>query len=199
MSEPENLLHSGAEVYYYPFVLHNEEAEDYMQTLSREINWKQEPIKIFGRQIMQPRLTALYGDPDRPYTYSGITMTPSKWTATLLELKAIADRLSGNVSSSVLLNLYRDGNDHMGWHRDNERMLGQAPIIASVSLGAKRKFQLRNYLHKKEIRTIILEPGSVLVMKGNTQQLWEHRLPKANKENMPRINLTFREVLHQQP
>ena len=139
-------------------------------------------------------MTAWYGDEDKSYTYSGVTMEALPWTAALQEIKSAADRLSGEISTSVLLNLYRDGSDSMGWHRDNEKMLGKTPVIASVSLGATRLFQFRNYNTKTDIISLELEAGSVLIMKGESQQYWEHRLPKKPKLNGARINLTFRRV-----
>lgn len=190
----ENILSGQGEVYYYPKVFDNKTSEEYFKVLLSEIRWKQEPVKLFGREIMQPRLTAWYGDEDKSYTYSGITMQAYPWIKPLIEIKEQADRIAGSKSTSALLNLYRDGNDGMGWHRDNEKMLGRTPVIVSVSFGAARIFQLRNYHTKKELVSLELEPGSILVMKGESQQHWEHRIPK--RANIPgaRINLTFREI-----
>jgi alkylated DNA repair dioxygenase AlkB len=193
----QNLLPNQGEVYYFPEAIDEERSSYFFDVLLAQIPWRQEPVKLFGREIMQPRLTAWHGDPDNSYTYSGITMKASPWTPELLQIKGIADRLSGVCSNSVLLNLYRDGNDGMGWHRDNEKMLGKMPTIASVSFGATRTFQLRNYHSKQNIISINLNPGSILIMKGESQQHWEHRLPKKKSIAGVRINLTFRQILRQ--
>lgn len=191
---PKNLLPFDGEVYYYPSVFDQKQSQDVLNELMANIHWKQEPVRLFGRDIMQPRLTAWYGNSDKSYTYSGVTMAPEKWTKALLEIKARVETLSKAVFTSVLMNLYRDGNDYVGWHRDNEKMLGPAPTIASISFGAARVFQLRNYTDKKNKVSVLLEPGSVLLMCGCTQKFWEHRLPKASRLTDPRINLTLRKI-----
>ena len=187
-----NLLPYGGELYYIPDVFAREQGEAYFNQLFTEIRWKQEPIKIFGREVMQPRLTAWYGDVMKPYAYSGITMAPNHWIHPLLEIKSVAEKFSGAESSSALLNLYRDGNDGLGWHRDNEKVLGPTPSIASVSLGAVRTFQLRDYKDKKNLISLDLQPGSIVIMRGASQQMWEHRVPKSKKVLGARINITFR-------
>ena len=187
-----NLLPYGGELYYIPNAFTREQSDAYFNQLFTEIRWKQEPIKIFGKEVMQQRLTAWYGDITKPYAYSGITMEPNHWIHPLLEIKSVADKYSGAESSSALLNLYRDGNDGLGWHRDNEKVLGPAPTIASVSLGAVRTFQFRDYKDKKNVISIELEAGSIVVMRGASQQAWEHRVPKAKKVAGARINITFR-------
>lgn len=192
--QEKNLLSFDGEVYYYPAVFSEQESKFFFNELATNIRWKQEPVKLFGKEIMQPRLTAWYGNSDKPYTYSGITMVPETWTRALLDIKARAEKLSGALFTSVLMNLYRNGNDYMGWHRDNEKMLGPAPTIASVSFGAPRVFQLRNYANKDNRISVLLEPGSILLMCGPTQKFWEHRLPKAPKLKEPRINLTLRNI-----
>lgn len=195
MDQPVNLLPSDGEVYYYPAVFSEAERNEYFNILFSGIRWKQEPVKIFGREILQPRLTAWYGDPDKSYTYTGLTMQADQWVHPLIDIKKIADQYSGVESTSALLNLYRDGNDGLGWHRDNEKMLGTEPVIASVSLGAPRLFQLRNYHNKQQVISIELEPGSLLIMKGASQKNWEHRVPKSKNEHGARINITFRRVI----
>lgn len=192
MTLGNNLLPYGGELYYIPNAFTGEQNDVYFNQLFTEIRWKQEPIKIFGREVMQPRLTAWYGDISKPYAYSGITMAANHWIHPLLEIKSVADKLSGAESSSALLNLYRDGNDGLGWHRDNEKVLGPAPTIASVSLGAVRTFQLRDHKNKSHLLSLDLAPGSVVIMKGATQQIWEHRVPKSKKVTGARINITFR-------
>lgn len=191
----ENLLPYGGEMYYFPDVIPLDKSEEYFNRLFAEIRWKQEPIKIFGREIMQPRLTAWYGDASKPYTYSGITMEPNHWVHPLLQIKSVAEHYSGSESTSALMNLYRDGNDGMGWHRDNEKSLGAEPVIASVSLGATRTFQVRHYGKKRPLISIELQPGSLVVMKGESQSVWEHRIPKTAKARGARINITFRTIV----
>ena len=191
----QNLLPFQGEVDYYPAFFTSEESEQYFQCLINEINWKQEPIQIFGKKIMQPRLTAWYGDAAKEYSYSGITMQPHLWTNNLLEIKHKIETIEEVNFSSALMNLYRDGKDSMGWHRDNEKELGQNPVIASVSFGASRVFQLRNYQDKTLVKSIELGSGSLLIMKGETQHFWEHRIPKTSKTIGARVNLTFRVIV----
>jgi alkylated DNA repair dioxygenase AlkB len=147
---------------------------------------------MFGKKVMQPRLTALYGDEGISYSYSGITMEPIPWSKTLLEIKGKVEEVAEARFSHVLLNFYRDGQDSMGWHRDNEASLGPEPVIASVSFGVSRRFQFRNYVDKKEKLQIELGHGSLLLMKGACQDRWEHQIPKSKKVSGERINLTFR-------
>lgn len=191
--EPVNLLPFNGEVLYYPSFFGKTESGRYLQSLQTEIDWKQEPVVLFGKQIMQPRLTAWYGS--KGYSYSGITMQPQPFAAVLPELKQAAEAMAKVEFNSCLLNNYRNGNDSMGWHRDNEKNLGKSPVIASLSFGAARKFQFRNYEEKTLIKTLFLEHGSLLLMRGKTQQCWEHRLPKQSKSTEPRINITFRSVI----
>jgi alkylated DNA repair dioxygenase AlkB len=189
-----NILPYGGELYYLPDVIPRDKSNEYFNQLFAEVRWKQEPIKIFGKEIMQPRLTAWYGDIEKPYTYSGLTMEANHWIHPLLEIKSIAEKYSGTDSSSALMNLYRDGNDGLGWHRDNEKVLGATPTIASVSLGASRIFQVRNYKEKKPVFSLELQPGSLVIMKGESQKVWEHRVPKTKKVHGARINITFRTI-----
>jgi alkylated DNA repair dioxygenase AlkB len=193
--DPVNLLPFDGEACLFSYAFSKEESDHYLIELQRGIAWKQEPIKIFGKEVMQPRLTAWYGDPDKAYRYSGITMKPLQWTDTLLEIKEKAEFISGHKFNSVLLNFYRSGQDSMGWHRDNEKELGTDPVIASVSLGAERKFQFRHYKNQKTVISLELEHGSLLLMSGATQNNWQHRLPKSGIAHKPRINLTFRNII----
>ncbi len=190
-----NLLPFDGEAWYYPRFLEQSKADHYLAILLDEIAWRQEPIKIFGKEVMQPRLTSWYGDPGKIYSYSGITMIPQSWTTALGELKHNTGSFAQSSFNSALLNLYRDGNDSMGWHRDNEKELGPRPVIASLSLGGPRIFQFRSHLHKDQLKSIELIHGSLLVMKGDTQEKWEHRLPKSKIAKTPRINITFRKIL----
>jgi len=169
------------------------EAAQVFRTLLEEIDWKQRSIRIMGREVLQPRLTAWYGDAE--YTYSGVTLAPLRWTPLLSELRdhLIAD--VGECFNSVLCNMYRTGADSMGLHSDDEKELGPRPVIASVSLGAARRFVLRN--KRKKVPPVIIEltHGSLLVMGGTTQALWKHAVPKDPSTIGPRINLTFRRIL----
>jgi alkylated DNA repair dioxygenase AlkB len=163
------------------------------QGLLAQTPWAHHTITVFGRRVPAPRLSAWYGDPGGTYSYSGLRLEPRPWTAVLLAVKETAEGLAAARFNSVLLNLYRDGRDSVGWHSDAEPELGRDPVIASVSLGAARRFILEH----KERRTRValdLEPGSVLVMAGATQHHWRHRLPKTSQAVGPRINLTFRAV-----
>jgi alkylated DNA repair dioxygenase AlkB len=187
-----NLLPHKGEAYLYPHHFSKELSDGYYKALLDEVNWKHEPIKLFGKEVMQPRLTAWYADSGKSYSYSGISMQGNEWTNTLLQIKKSIEELSQVTFNSALLNLYRDGQDSMGWHRDNEKELGLHPTIGSVSFGASRKFQLREYHTKDNLRTIDLDHGSFLFMCGETQPNWEHRVPKTTKVNSPRINITFR-------
>jgi alkylated DNA repair dioxygenase AlkB len=189
-----NLLPFDGAAYLVPNAFVIEESDYYLTALQYNIAWKQEPIKIFGKEVLQPRLTSWYGDEDKMYTYSGITMKPLPWTNTLLQIKEKVEYITTYKFNSVLLNFYRDGQDSMGWHRDNEKELGTDPAIASVSFGAVRKFQFRHYKDQKKIISLELEHGSLLMMSGSTQSHWQHRLPKSNIVQ-PRINLTFRNII----
>ncbi len=191
----DNLLPFDGEVQFMPEFFNQAECSNYLHHLKTVIQWKQEPIFLFGKQIMQPRLTAYCGDKDRPYGYSGITMETQPWYPFMQEIRAKVESAASLKFNGVLLNYYRHGQDSMGWHRDNEKELGVNPVIASVSFGAERNFQFRHYTNKKELRSIVLNNGSLLLMKGATNHHWEHQLPKSKKINGERINLTFRMVL----
>ena len=186
----ENLLPYNGDVRFYQQFYETKEANLIFEQLKSEIDWKHEPIKIFGKMVMQPRLTAWYGD--KGYGYSGIFMQPQPWTALLFEIKCKIEKFSGANYNSVLLNQYRDGKDSNGWHRDNEKGLGELPNIASLNFGATRKFQMRNYTTKKDLQNIYLTHGSLLLCKDQTQNYWEHTIPKTSQIVTPRINLTFR-------
>lgn len=195
MIVPEkNLLPEKGEALYYPHFFTKEESEVFFERLLKEVKWKHEPIKIFGKEIMQPRLTAWFSDSGRGYSYSGITMQAYPWNDVLLAIKNKIETVAAINFNSALLNLYRDGNDSVGWHRDNEKELGAEPVIGSVSLGAPRVFQLREYKKKENIISQKLLHGSLLIMRGESQQHWEHRLPKTTKRLSERINITFRVV-----
>ncbi len=184
----------GANITYYPSFISSEKASEYFQELLEETPWQQDDIKVFGKVYKQPRLTALFGDKEKSYTYSGITMHPKPFTPLLLEIKTLVEATSNSSFTTVLLNLYRDGDDSNGWHSDDEKELGENPVIASVSLGVKRIFHLRHKKDEKIRYSIALNHGSLLLMQDETQHNWQHQLPKSKKIHDPRINLTFRVI-----
>ncbi|UYQ93397.1 alpha-ketoglutarate-dependent dioxygenase AlkB [Chitinophaga horti] len=191
-----NLLPFDGEAYLFPQLFTAAESDTFFRRLQQETAWKQEPIKMFGKEVMQPRLTAWYGDADKSYTYSGITMQPRAWNEVLTTIKTKVESAAQQVFSSALLNYYRNGQDSMGWHRDNEKQLGINPVIASVSFGAARTFKLRHYEKKAPVVSLELTHGSLLLMAGTTQHHWEHALPKTTKVQEGRINITFRKILY---
>ena len=188
---PANLLPCDGAVFLYPDALPQADADRLFSELRGGIEWRQEVATLMGRRVAIPRLTAWHGAAG--YVYSGIRMTPLPWTAPLLELKAVVEALAGEQFNSVLLNLYRDGRDSVSWHADNEPGLGRDPVIASLSLGAVRRFQLK-HRRRPERLTLDLPHGSCLVMAGATQHHWLHQLPKTARPVGPRINLTFRRL-----
>ncbi|HEY9641672.1 MAG TPA: alpha-ketoglutarate-dependent dioxygenase AlkB [Coleofasciculaceae cyanobacterium] len=191
---PVPLQLPDADIVFYPALLSAQASDRLFTTLTPTISWRQDWIKIYGRSLPQPRLTAWYGDPGKSYTYSGITMQPLPWTSLLLDLKAQVDAVSGVVFNSVLLNLYRDGNDSMGWHSDDEPELGQHPVIGSLSLGGVRRLLLRHRFEPGLKHQLELPSGSFLLMRGTTQHYWQHQVPKTKRPVPPRINLTFRVI-----
>lgn len=191
---PLKLSLKDGDVVYYPSFFSSEKASDYLKRLTAETPWLQDTITVFGKTYPQPRLTSLYGNNNKPYSYSGITMLPKQFTPTLKEIKYAIEKVSEVHFTTVLLNLYRNGSDSNGWHSDNEKELGTNPVIASVSLGAPRMFHLKHKTDKTLKHKIILEHGSLLLMKGATQENWLHQIPKTKKDVAPRINLTFRIV-----
>ncbi|WP_063344393.1 alpha-ketoglutarate-dependent dioxygenase AlkB family protein [Vibrio jasicida] len=179
-------------IYYDPNFLSNLEADRYFSNLRSTLLWQQERIIMFGRSVLQPRLQAWHGDV--AYTYSGLTMSPHPWTPDLNELKARCEAIANVQFNSLLANLYRHGQDSMGWHQDNEPELGRNPVIASVNLGETRRFLLRN-LHCKTQLEYELSHGALLIMAGELQHHWKHAVPKTAKPKGERINLTFRHIV----
>ena len=189
------LLLSQADLLFDPTFLPPAEAGALLAQLTAETVWEQRSIRLFGRLVPQPRLTAWYGDPAARYTYSGLAWEPRPWTAALRALRQRVEAATGARYNSVLLNLYRDGRDGMGWHSDDEPELGPAPAIASLSLGATRRFRLRPRAGRPHSPLgLALPGGSLLLMRGPTQQHWQHALPKTARPTGPRLNLTFRWV-----
>ena len=184
-----------AELYFAPNFFTPEQSDFYFQELQKNIAWKQENIKLYGKEIAQPRLTAWYGDAGKAITYSGLTLQPNPWTPALLDLKTAVEKAAHSTFNSVLLNLYRSGADSVSWHADDEAQLGKNPIIASVSFGAERRFDFRHRTLKNQPKTsLFLTHGSLLLMAGPTQHFYQHQIPKTKKPTGIRINLTFRRI-----
>ena len=186
-----NLNLPDADVRYYPNFLGAKNADSYFTIFRKSIVWQQDDIKVFGKVHPQPRLTALYSSNNKPYSYSNITMHPKAFGPELLQLKEKIEGLAQCEFTTCLLNLYRNGRDSNGWHADDEKELGQNPIIASVSLGAERFFHLKHNTRPNKLK-LLLEHGSLLLMKGETQHFWKHQIPKTARNVGERINLTFR-------
>ena len=182
----------NAELIYIPSFYDQQTADDYLNGIKKNISWQQDNIKIFGKTYPQPRLTALFATNEKPYSYSNIKMMPKKLTSELNQIKTDIEKISEHEFTTVLLNLYRNGNDSNGWHADNEKALGVNPVIASLSFGATRTFHFKHRTIKKESYKLNLEHGSLLIMKGEMQHFWLHQIPKTRKQVDERINLTFR-------
>lgn len=194
-SEPIVLNLPDATIIYYPHFFDKKEADAIFDQLKEETPWQQDDIRVFGKIHPQPRLTALFGNEGKLYSYSNIKMQPHPWNPLLQKIKSKIESVSETNFTTVLLNLYRDGKDGNGWHADNEKELGTNPIIASVSFGAERVFQLKHNSIPNLKQNILLEHGSLLLMKGTTQHFWKHQIPKTSKPIGERINLTFR-IIH---
>ena len=175
--------------------LADQEATLLLDELRHSLAWRQDTIRLFGKRHPIPRLHQWYGDHGASYKWSGLVMQPRRWPAPLVALKARIEAASGARFNSVLANLYRDGNDSMGWHADDEPELGKHPVIASLSLGANRDFLLRHRAKQRPTEYLSLGHGSLLLMAGATQQYWQHALPKRRRVSAPRINLTFRWII----
>lgn len=181
----------NASIEYFPNFFNEEKSDLLFEKLKSEIPWQQDDIKVYGKIYAQPRLTALYGNEGKQYSYSSVIMQPHSWNALLTSVKEKVEAVCDENFTTVLLNLYRNGKDSNGWHADNEKELGKNPVIASVSFGVSRPFYLKHNTLNEKLK-IELEHGSLLVMKGETQHYWKHQIAKTAKEIGPRINLTFR-------
>ena len=188
-----NLLPKDGIVVYYKNLLTINEAYHYFDCLFNTIEWKNDQALIYGKLIITKRKVAWYGDTDFEYTYSKTTKRALPWTTELIELKKMTEELTGEKFNSCLLNLYHNGDEGMTWHSDAEKVLKKNGAIASLSLGAERKFSFK-HKETKETLSLILENGSLLMMKGSTQTYWLHRLPPTKLISTPRINLTFRSI-----
>ena len=191
-NEPaQNLLPFDGELYYFGHIFPIAEANHWQQILTQKIAWKNDELLMFGKKIITNRKVALYADNTTTYTYSKQTKQALAWTPELLQLKQIIETKTAQTFNMCLLNLYHHGKESMGWHSDNESELQANGSIASLSLGAERKFMFK-HKESKKIITINLAHGSLLLMKGTIQQHWLHQLPAMAKVEAPRINLTFR-------
>jgi len=191
----KNLLPKEGIVHYYNKVLTREAADHFFGQLLTSIEWRQDEAVIFGKHIFTKRKVAWYGDRPFDYTYSNTTKQALKWTQELRELKRLAEQKTGESYNSCLMNLYHSGEEGMAWHSDGEKDLKKNGAIASISLGAERRF---GFKHKQtgEKVMMLLEHGSLMVMKGETQSHWLHQLPPTKKITTPRINLTFRTIVN---
>ncbi|SDL98921.1 alpha-ketoglutarate-dependent dioxygenase AlkB family protein [Chryseobacterium taihuense] len=192
-NSPLNILPKDGVTKYYGKIFSDEECENYYQYLLNQIPWENDEAVIFGKLIYTKRKVAWFGEKEFEYTYSKRTKYAKFWTPELLELKQKCEEISGETYNSCLLNLYHDGSEGMAYHSDAEKDLKKHGAIASLTFGAERKFSFKHKQTKERI-DISLENGSLLVMKGITQENWLHRLPPTTKVKTPRINLTFRTI-----
>jgi alkylated DNA repair dioxygenase AlkB len=192
----ESVPLADAEMYYLSRVELPKPADDLLRSLIERVPWRAEEVMVWGKRHPQPRLIAWYGDRGRGYTYSGIRLEPLPWNETLLKIKDNLEHLTASMFNSVLLNYYRDQNDSMGFHSDDEPELGPQPVIASLSLGERRSFVLK-HKNRKDLKPvkIALESGSLLVMKSDTQKNWKHGIDKETRPCGPRVNMTFRYIV----
>ena len=193
-SSNSNLLPYDGDVIDHGLDMSTTDAKNYFDLLWNDINWKNDEAFIFGKHIITKRKVAWYGDQPFSYTYSNSTKQALPWSPALMKLKALTEKSTGASYNSCLLNLYHDGSESMAWHSDGEKMLGENMSIGSLSLGATRKFAFKHKLSKLKI-DLILQPGSLIEMKGITQKHWLHRLPPTKMVKTPRINLTFRTIV----
>lgn len=196
--EFEKIMLKDGEVWYMENFIPIEKANNYFKDFAENINWRQEEIKLYGKTYPVPRKTAWYGYEGFNYKYSGIFCNPEPWTKELLGIKRVIESFLPNSNfNSVLLNYYRNGNDKVSWHADDEKGLGLNPLIASVSLGEKRRFDLKHKTDSTEKLKLELASGSLVVMKGALQHNWLHQIPVQKKISNSRINLTFRTIKNQ--
>jgi alkylated DNA repair dioxygenase AlkB len=189
----QNLLPKDGLVHYYPKLISGPESALLMNQLQKSLQWEADRLMMFGKLVVTRRKVAWIGDPNCAYTYSGVLKQAQAWTTELLALKRHLEELAQSEFNSCLLNFYHDGDDGMGWHSDDEKELDASAPIASLSLGAQRKFAFR---HKEDKTTVplYLENGSALIMRAPTQEFWKHALLKTKTIHAPRINLTFRKI-----
>ncbi len=193
IDQPENLLPQDGIVNYHGAVMSLELADHYFKQLLTSINWQPDEVFIYGKHIITKRKVAWHGDQPFTYTYSNTTKKAQPWTPELQQIKSLVEQITGEQFNACLLNLYHNGSEAMSWHNDDEKELKQNGAIASISLGAERKFSFKHNRTKESV-SVMLEHGSLLVMKGTTQSYWKHSLPPTKKVSAPRINLTFRMI-----
>ena len=186
-----------ADLTYWPQWADAALADHWLSALTTETPWTQPRIRLYGRQCAVPRLVAWYGDPEARYRYSGLVHEPLPWTPLLGEIRERVQAQLGERLSGVLLNLYRDGQDAMGWHSDDEPELGREPLVVSLNLGATRRFDLRRKGNSRIEHSLDLDHGSLLVMRGPTQHYWQHQIARTRKVTEPRLNLTFRQLFRE--
>ena len=177
---------------FLPTLFPPEESNRYLKALIAEVPWEQTSIMMYGKEVRTPRLTAWFGDPETDYSISGAPVRPLPWREDLLAIKRRVEEASGKQFNGVLLNYYRDGNDSVSWHSDGDGIPGRNLIVASVSFGQERVFDVRNKMDHKRKFSLLLTNGSYLLMKGDFQDQWQHRIAKSKKAMLPRVNLTFR-------
>jgi len=168
--------------------------EELTKVQFKNINWQHDKLYMYGKEVYLPRYSAWYGDKDKTYTYSGLTLQPKRWNIGLLFLKEHIEKSGIANFNSVLMNWYRDGEDYMNWHADAEKELGKKPTIASINFGATRRFLVRRNDDNSIKLEFLLKHGTLLIMKGELQHFWQHSVPKQKKVKQPRINLTFRTI-----
>lgn len=191
-SETHHFPLEHGELLYFPAFYTKEAADTYFGQIRAEAQWKQETIQMYGRNLLTPRLTAWYGEAGAHYQFSGTKFEPHAWLDSLRDIKRDINRVEPASFNSVLLNLYRNGNDSVSWHTDAEPELGINPIIASVNFGASRRFMLRRIDDHSRKMELVLKHGSLLIMKGELQHHWQHQVPKTSQAIGERINLTYR-------
>lgn len=194
IEKTKNWLPQDGTVNYYGKLINQNEADFYLNKLLETIEWRNDEAIIFGKKIITKRKVAWYGEKPFEYTYSNITKYALPWTKELLELKTLIEKETGETFNSCLLNLYHNGEEGMAWHSDGETDLKKDGAIGSFSFGAERKFSFKHKQTDNKVE-LILEHGSLLVMKGTTQKHWLHRLPPTKKVMKPRVNLTFRTII----
>jgi alkylated DNA repair dioxygenase AlkB len=193
-NENTNLLPKDGTVHYFGKLLNRATADQYLQALLNNIEWKNDEAILFGKRIITKRKVAWYGDRAFEYTYSNSTKKALPWTPELLQLKQLVEAKTGETFNSCLLNLYHTGEEGMAWHSDGEKDLKKVGAIGSLSFGAERKFAFK-HKNSGETVSLVLEHGSLLVMKDTTQTHWLHRLPPTKQTRLPRVNLTFRTIV----
>ena len=193
-----NILPRDGVAHYYGKIIDDESVNFYLQHLLTKVQWRHDKVILFGKEYITSRKTAWYGDKPFRYTYSKITKTALTWFDTLIALKGLVEDTVNENFNACLLNLYHSGTDSIGWHADNEPEIEKNSAIASISLGSARRFVFKHKLQHDKV-SIILKPGSFLLIKGSTQSHWLHALPSTKRVNEPRINLTFRHMIDNLP